>query len=300
MIGGVDVFFMPNIGFGAFSNKCRLVTTVHDLSFLRYPKTFSRKRKLWHFFINPKKICERTDKIIAVSQSTKDDITKFYGIDEKKIQVIYNGLSEKFHPISRNDEKLVKTKEKYDLPYKFILYFGTVEPRKNIAGIIKAFGRLRNFSQKDGKKEFENYYLVIAGEKGWLSGEILNEISRSEFKEAIKVINSVDEEDKEYFYNLASAFMYPSYFEGFGFPPLEAVKCKVPAVISNNSSMPEVLGNNAIMINPDNPDEIFSALKEILTDENLKKYYQDEESPWLSKFNWKSNANSFLKLIKNN
>lgn len=297
MIGGTDIFFMPNIIFGSVSNKCKLITTIHDLSFERYPETFSWKRRWWHLFINPKKMCREADKIIAVSQSSAQDIGSIFGIAKDKIQIIHSGIAEKFRILDRNDSKLIAVKEKYKLPYKFILYLGTIEPRKNIGGIIRAYNQLRQEAINSKNDEILKYKLVIAGSSGWLSQKIFTEIEKSEFKENILTINFVEDADKEYVFNLASLFVYPSFFEGFGFPPLEAMACGVPVIISNNSSLPEVAGAGAIMIDPDKPEEICQAMLEILTNSELRDNLIQKGLAQPKQFNWKKTAEEFLKMI---
>ncbi len=294
LLGGVDVFFMPNIMFGSVSQKTRFVLTVHDVSFERYPETFSRKRRLWHALINSKKLCQRVDKIISVSQSTKDDLISLYEIASEKIQVIHSAVSDVFCVIDRNDEQLIKTKEKYKLPYKFVLYLGTIEPRKNIVAIVRAYNQLQEYAKKYNLEEFTKYKLVIAGEKGWLSSRIFSEIAASPYKNSIRMINFVEDEDKVYVYNLASLFVYTSFFEGFGFPPLEAMKCGVPVITSNNSSIPEVVGDAGIMIDPDKPYEIFQAMREILSSKELQMKLRKEGLERAKQFEWKKTAEKTL------
>lgn len=296
MIGGVDLFFMPNIIFGSVSKKTKLLVTIHDLSFERYPESFSLKRRLWHIFINPKKLCARADTIIAVSESTKNDLLDLYKISPSKIKIIYSGISEKFTVLDRNDEKLVKVKEKYKLPYKFILYLGTVEPRKNIVGILRAYHQLQKGGSADAaQKELLNYKLVIAGSKGWLSGKIFSEIEKSEFRDSISLINFVEDKDKEYVFNLASLFVYPSFFEGFGFPVLEAMRCGVPVITSNVSSLPEIVGSGAIMIDPSKPEEIAEAMKDLLTDKKMRDNLVKKGFEQATHFSWQKTAKEFLK-----
>ena len=301
MAGGVDVVFMPNIIFGSVSRRAKLVLTVHDLSFESHSEYFSRKRRWWHIFINPKRICQRADKIIAVSNSTKNDIANLYKINLNKITAIYSAVSDKFRIISRNDEKLVKIKEKYNLPYKFILSLGTIEPRKNIIGLVKAYNALQKYAQRQAlsaREDILKYKLVIAGESGWANEKIFEEIKKSPYKNNIQIINSVPDEDKEYFYNLASLFVYPSFFEGFGFPPLEALKCGVPVICSNNSSLPEIASDAAIMIDPDKPEEIFCAMKEILMDQNLRENLIQKGLEKSAKFSWKKTAEETLEILR--
>lgn len=298
MIGGTDVVFMPNIIFGSVGKSAKLIITIHDLSFERYPEHFSFKRKLWHIFINPKKICQKAGKIIAVSHSTKRDLINLYKISADKIAVIPSACSDKFRIISRNDPKLILCKEKYSIPYKSIMYLGTIEPRKNIIGLIKAYEQLQFWAEKKNKTEVLKYKLVIAGAKGWLNKKIFDQISSSDFKNKIKLVDFVEDEDKEYVYNLASLFVYPSFFEGFGFPPLEAMKCGLPVIASNNSSLPEIVGKAGILIDPDKPDEIFRAMKEIISNQELKEKLKNLRLDKAKEFNWRKTARKTLEILQ--
>ena len=293
MIGGADLYFMPNIIFGSVSKKIKLIVTMHDLSFEKYPETFSLKKRLWHAFVSPKKICRRADLIIAVSESTKSDLAINYGIDSLKLAAIKSGLSGDFKVISRNDQKLLEIKEKYNLPYKFILYLGTVEPRKNIIGIIRAYNQLRKINDAGLNK----YKLVIAGTSGWKNKKIFDEINKSTFASDIFLPGFIEDEDKPYAYNLASLFVSPSFFEGFGFPPLEAMASGVPVIVSNNSSLPEIVGNAGILIDPDKPDEIFQAIKEVLLNRELREKLREKGLEQAKKFSWLKTAKEFLEII---
>ncbi len=297
MLGGVDMFFMPNINFASFSPETKVLLTVHDLSFERYAETFSWKRRAWHFFINPKGLCQRANRIIAISQSTAADIVELFGVRKEKIRVISNGLSEKFTVLDRNDGNLVRVKEKYSLPYKFILYLGTIEPRKNIVAIIRAYNKLQKKASKQGDEELQKYKLVIAGSEGWLGEEIFSEAKASKYKKNIIFTKFIKEGDKEYVLNLAALFVYPSLFEGFGFPPLEAMACGVPTITSNNSSLPEVVGAGAMMIDADKPDEIFQAMQEILKKSDLRNDLVTKGLAQAKKFTWSKAAGEFLKMI---
>ncbi len=293
MLGGVDIIFMPNINFIANSKKAKLILTIHDLSFEYFPETFSWKRRLWHIFINAPKLAKRADKIIAVSQSTKDDIVKNYQISPTKIEVIYNGISNNFKTVDRNNPKLLEIKEKYELPFNFILFLGTFEPRKNIEGLVEAYEKIRG----EKNKVLDKYKLVIAGSDGWKSKRIKESIQKSKFKKDIILLNFIADKDKVYVYNLATLFVYPSFFEGFGIPPLEAMKCGVDVVASNNSSLPEVVGKGGILIDADRPDEIAIACKEFLLNKKLHEEFSYNKLRQAQKFSWSKSAKMFLKLI---
>ncbi len=294
LIGGVDVFFMPNLNFVALSLKVKLILTVHDLSFEYYPETFSWKRRLWHIFINPQKIIRRADKVLAVSDSTRNDLIGFYKINPAKVETVYNGVGEVFGRIDRNDSRLLKIKEKYALPFNFILFLGTFEPRKNIGGIVRAYERMR----QEGGSQLEKYKLVIAGSEGWKSAKLKREIKKSSLAKDIYQVKFIDEEDKVFVYNLAALFVYPSFFEGFGLPPLEAIKCGVPVIVSDNSSMVETVGEAGILTDAFSADEIALAMKEFLIDKELKKEFYPAGIRQAQKFTWTKAAKKFLEIVK--
>lgn len=294
LIGGVDVFFMPNLNFVALSLKVKLILTVHDLSFEYYPETFSWKRRLWHIFINPQKIIRRADKVLAVSDSTRNDLIGFYKINPAKVETVYNGVGEVFGRIDRNDSRLLKIKEKYALPFNFILFLGTFEPRKNIGGIVRAYERMR----QEGGSQLEKYKLVIAGSEGWKSAKLKREIKKSSLAKDIYQVKFIDEEDKVFVYNLAALFVYPSFFEGFGLPPLEAIKCGVPVIVSDNSSMVETVGEAGILTDAFSADEIALAMKEFLIDKELKNEFYPAGIRQAQKFTWTKAAKKFLEIVK--
>jgi glycosyltransferase involved in cell wall biosynthesis len=292
LLGGVDIFFMPNLNFAAFSSKAKVYVTAHDLSFERYPETFSWKRRLWHSFVNFRALCRRADHIIAVSASTKQDLLEMYRISKQKVSVIPSGISNRFHVMNRNNPLLLKVKERYHLPYRFILYLGTLEPRKNVEAVVQAFGQL----QRSGHVELQKYSLVIAGGKGWKYDQIFREVERSEFRDKILVTGFVEDEDKPALYNLSSLFVYPSFFEGFGFPPLEAAACGVPVVTSNTSAFPEVIDEAGILVDPYQPQEVYQAMREILISKDLRENLSKKGLARSKEFNWHRAAQSVLRL----
>lgn len=294
MIGGADIFFMPNINFIALSKKTKLVLTIHDLSYEIFSETFSMKRRLWHHIINPRKLCQSAKKIIAVSESSKNDIVSRWRIPKEKVDVIYNGISADFEQLDRNNPKLIEIKEKYRLPFNFIFYLGTIEPRKNIPAIVKAYDHLRELNNP----QLDKYKLVIAGAKGWKTKNILSIMRNAKFTDDIIFISNITNEDKAAVYTMASVFVYPSFFEGFGIPVLEAMRCGVPTITSNTSSLPEVVDSGAIMIDPDKPDELYSAMKELLLNREFYADMQQKAMKQAVRFNWKSSARELLKVFE--
>ncbi len=290
MAGGTDVFFAPNINFLSVSKNCRLITTFHDLSYERYPEFFARKTRLWHnWFVNPRRIARKSQKIIAVSESTQKDLKEVYKINPKKIKVIPHGVSDDFKTIDRNNPKLLEIQKKYNLPYKFILYLGNIESRKNIFSLVAAYKLLARKNPEIGKK----YKLVLAGNKSSHCRGAMKE------EKDITFCGYVKRKDRPFIYNLASLFVYPSHFEGFGLPLLEAMACGTPVITSNNSSIPEVVGKAGILVDPNRPEEIVQAVRAVLLEKKLHQTMKERGLKQAKKFSWKKAAEETLKLLTN-
>ncbi len=294
LLGGVDVFFLPNLNFAAFSKKVKVVVTVHDLSFEWFPETFSWKQRVWHYMVNLRGLLRRADKVIAVSHSTMIDVTKRYQVPPEKVVAIPSGVNEMFHPLDRNDVRLIEVQKKYKLPYRFILSLGTLEPRKNLVSLVRAY----EVFHQTAVGEMGKYELVIAGSPGWKCEELLETIRRSPVRHHIHLLGFVDESDKSALYTLSSVFVYPSFYEGFGFPPLEALTCGIPVIASHSASLPEVVGNAGILIDPYRPDEILQALRQVLSDRDLRAALSERALLQKQLFSWKKSAEAFLGLIQ--
>ncbi len=291
ILGGVDVFWSPHFNFTSLSGSesgLKKVITVHDLSFLRYPQFFSGRKNFWHKALGVKKIMKEADMIIAVSENTKNDIIELAGIDAAKIRVIYSGnnLVKKAWP----EEKAKTCLDKLGVSGPFILYVGNIEPRKNISGLIKAYDELRRGG--------ENIDLVLAGAPGWKDAQIYSDWQASPYKDQIKFLGYISQEEKEILYSKAAVFAYPSYYEGFGFPPLEAMTYGAPVVCSNVSSLPEIVAEAAIMINPEKSEELAEAMKMILTDKGLRARLVDSGYERAKIFSWNKTAVEYLALFK--
>ncbi|MDO8659413.1 MAG: glycosyltransferase family 1 protein [Candidatus Parcubacteria bacterium] len=292
LIGGADVFFSPHFLLASLSPDCKRVTTFHDLSYVRFKEFFSWRRNFWHKFQTQLSgRANLSDKIIAVSQSTQKDLVEKYDFPSGKIRIIYSGISDLvFRPPIEDTESF---RIKNDLPDKFILFLGKLEPRKNIPGLIKAFNLLKSSTG------FEDLNLVIVGSPGWLYKNIYREAKASPYKDRIIFKSYVKDEDRKFYYSLASVFVYPSFFEGFGFPPLEAMACGTPVVTSFNSSLPEVVGSGGILIDPQNAVDISTTLKSILTDSSLKNLLIKRGFHRTQNFSWETCAKETLDFLKN-
>ncbi|PJE57578.1 MAG: hypothetical protein COU82_00985 [Candidatus Portnoybacteria bacterium CG10_big_fil_rev_8_21_14_0_10_38_18] len=319
ILKGVDIFLSPHFLLAPTSGQAKNIIIFYDLSFVRFPEFFSLPKLLWHKFVYPQRQAQKADVIVAISESTRKDLVNLYQIDAEKIKVIYPGIDEKFRPINRNDPELLRVRKKYNLPIderSFILYFGTIEPRKNILALIRAFEQIkeeknlpplqiqwRGFEGLVKKEEqgidFSALKLVITGAKGWLYKEVFKKAENSSFGKDIIFTGYIDEEDKPYLYNLAEVFVYPSFFEGFGLPPLESMACGVPTVVSNNSSLPEVVREGAVMIDANNIDELSFAIRKILESRELRNYLAAKGLKRAKQFNWNKTAEEFLEIFKN-
>lgn len=294
LLGGVDIFFMPNINFVPLGKECNFTAAFHDLSFERFPQLFPLKTRIWHFLINPRKLARKAAKIIAVSESTASDLQNIYGVRRENISIIPSGLSEEYRIIDKCDPNLKAVQKKYRLPDRFILTLGTIEPRKNIISLIKAYENWR-----DNALPLAKYKLVLIGKTPSLLDRAIHQyIAKSKYRRDIIQTGYVKSLDKVYLYNLASLFVYPSFFEGFGFPPLEAIASGTPTITSNNSSLPEVVGKAAVLVDPTRPQEIAEAIQAVLSDKKLNNYLVVEGLKRKINFDWEKCARETLVLFQ--
>jgi glycosyltransferase involved in cell wall biosynthesis len=290
LLGGVDVFFAPHFFLAPLSKGCRRVTTFHDLSYLRFPEFFSWRKRMWHRFeMQPSWQARFSDRLIAVSDSTKKDLSDLYHIDPARIASIYSGVASSM--IRPEHDRIERFRQDKHLPQKYVLYMGTLEPRKNIVGIIRAFNLLKEHL------EFKDLNLVIAGSRGWLDDPIIFEVKKSPHHRDIHIIGVVKDEERQYYYAAAAIFLYPSFFEGFGFPPLEAMACGTPVVTSHNSSLPEVAGDAALLVDPHSIGDIAAALRSILTHPKLREHMIERGFIRAREFSWRQSAQKTLEVL---
>jgi len=254
-----DVFhgLSHELPFDIASVKTKKIITIHDLIFLRYPKDYSWFDRNMH----EKKVrfaCKQADTVIAVSEQTKRDIMTFLHVPEKKIQVIYPTIAQSFKDSAISALEIQLTQQKYALPSQFVLYVGSLTQRKNVISLIQAMEILTLDTP-----------LIIVG-KGNLEKELHQYIDNKQLTKKIKLFSSVSDAELQAFYKLASVFVYPSVFEGFGLPIQEAMYSGLPIIAGNNSCFSEAGGKGGLYVNQTNPHELAENIKEVLINENLK------------------------------
>ncbi len=284
----IDVFLGTSFK-GIFDKSFKTVVTVHDMVHEYYPETIPSN--MLRYLRNGLSRClERSHLVIAVSDNTKKDIVKFLGVPNEKVWVIYNGIDEIFRPV-KEENKLKEIRWKYNLPDKFLLYIGAIQPRKNIVGIIKAFKLL--FQDRDF-----DHKLVIGGGTGWKKKDIYTIIKELELKERVVFTPYIPDKDLPYIYNLADVFVFPSFYEGFGFPVLEAMACGVPVVTSDISCLPEIAGDAAVLVNPNLSVDIAEGIRMVISDEEFKKALVERGLKRSREFTWKRCVRETLRALK--
>lgn len=283
----LDLFYSPNLNFTALTKEIPFFLTIHDLAFAHFPEYYTAKQNWWHKILQPKKQCQRAKIIFTPSKNTKLDLVATYNLSSKKIQTIYPGLSPIFSQNSDLEAKKNIVKKKYGLPNHFILFLGTIEPRKNIESIITAFEKV--YSQLPFP-----YYMIIAGAKGWKNAVIYNRANQSPYRDHIKFIGYIQAEEKPALYALASLFIYPSFYEGFGFPVLEAMAMGTPVITSPRSSLPEITAHCAHLIDPNNIRSIEFGILDTLRNPTINKKQNEQAEARSQIFSWQEPAKKIL------
>jgi glycosyltransferase involved in cell wall biosynthesis len=268
-----------------------VIATIHDLAFKRYPETFP-KSDLWklNFLLNV--AVRRADKLIAVSQSTKNDLLRFFPhLSEKKIKVIHHGLDAGFFGTKLSLENIRNVLSRYQLPIAgYVLYVGALQPRKNLARLIEAFNI--------AKPSTPEMQLVLAGEPAWLAHGILAEREKSPYKNDIILTGRVSFEELRALYQGARCFAFPSLYEGFGLPVLEALASALPVLLADNSSLREVGGDAALYFNAFSVNDIAEKLERLWSDQELRSELVARGRKQLQKFSWDKCAQETLDYIQ--
>ncbi len=263
----------------------KVVTVVHDLSFQRYPETVSSKTMSF-LQAGLERSVKRSDRIIAVSRFTKQELMELMGVPEEKIGIVYNAAS-----FSEETIPLEILRDRFGIHGPYLLFVSTIEPRKNLVRLIRAFKNL-----KENKKI--PHQLVLAGGPGWRNEEIYGEAGPLKAKGELIFTGFVSEKEKTTLYQHADALVYPSLYEGFGIPPLEAMHWGCPVVAANTASIPEVVGDAAFLVDPLDEDSIVEGIRKVLTDKELSESLRKKGFEREKLFSWDRSAEDFTKILK--
>jgi len=275
--GKVDVFHTSN--WAQPPTKAVKVSTVHDITPILYPETHTKK-VIQNFTRNVRLVRKECAVVLADSKATKQDLVTHCGFSEDTIKVIYLGVTSEFEPVT-NNVSLRKVKDRYGITGEYLLSVGTQEPRKNLSKVVEAFTKLNPDMQ-----------LVLVGKKGWGSEE------RGVDSKKIIATGFVSDKDLPSLYSNATAFIYPSEYEGFGLPVLEAMACGCPVITSNVSSLPEVAGEAGICVNPHSKEEIMMAIKKVVSDNKIQKQMKEKSLKQAKQFSWEKTAQETLQVYQ--
>ncbi len=284
LAGPADLFHSPDFTLPPLA-AARAVVTVHDLSYLTVPECADPRLRTFLERSVPRAV-RRAQRVLADSASTANDLNRLLGVPAEKISVVSAGIEARFEPV-RDPTCLARVRTRYGLPEHFILGLGTLEPRKNFPALISAYGELQ-------RRVTLPHDLVIVGGPGWLYEGIYAEARRQAAPERIHLPGFVADEDLPALYSLADVFAFPSLYEGFGIPPLEAMACGTPVICAGNSSLPEAVGEAALLVDATDVDALAEGLLALLTDGALRAGLVDAGLKRARRFSWSSAAAALL------
>ncbi|MBZ0317046.1 MAG: glycosyltransferase family 4 protein [Anaerolineae bacterium] len=279
-----DVTFVPahTLPF-VFPGKA--VVTVHDLGYLYFPDAHPSKERRY-LDATTRFSARRATLILADSLATKTDLMSYYAVSEQKIRVVYPGVDESLAPV-HDPAELTRVRAKYGLPEQYLFFLGTLQPRKNIARLVEAFAKCRSSS---GNREVA---LVLGGQKGWLYQE-----AWTSGVEGVILPGYIADEDVATLYSGARALVFPSLYEGFGFPVIEAMRCDTPVLCSNTSSLPELGGEAALLVNPLDTDEIAQGIGRLVENPELRRQLTEKGQIQAQKFSWANAAKQTMHVLE--
>jgi glycosyltransferase involved in cell wall biosynthesis len=284
--GPLDLFHSPDFVLPPV-RRTPAILTVHDLSFMRVPQFFVPGfcRYLEQAV---SRAVKRASHILADSESTRRDLVELLAVEPERTSVIYPGVESRFRPIEDVD-RLERVRARYSLPRRFVLGLGTLQPRKNFDGLIESFARL--LATRGDEPQIADSSLVIVGGRGWMYEETLALPDRLGLGNRVHFPGFVDDDDLPVLYNLASVLAFPSWYEGFGLPVLEAMACRTPVVTASNSSLPETVGEAGLMVDAGDQEALTMELAHLLTDEGLQGRLKAAGQAHARRFTWQAAAN---------
>jgi glycosyltransferase involved in cell wall biosynthesis len=283
-----DLVHIPHLFWMPRNPPCPYVITVHDLleHMYRAHDRSGWKRSL-HFHLT-RRVLKGAARIFAVSKFTKSEIEKLFGIAPEHIEVVYNAIDERFLHGHATESDRQFLAERYQVNYPFLLYAGRISPHKNVVRIIEAFSALKAELEKDGR--YPGLKLIIIGDELSKHPDLRRTVIRGCVQNDVRFLGFIPIEVLRIFYDAAKIFVFPSLYEGFGLPPLEAMAHGTPVLASNTSSLPEVVGQAAVLVNPENVFEIMRALHRVLIDQGLREKLKRRSYEQAKKFSWDASA----------
>jgi glycosyltransferase involved in cell wall biosynthesis len=287
----IDLFHgLDQSGIPFFFKTRRSVVTIHDVIPLVLPWAFPRRHR-WVLTAALARVRRQADVVIVPSAAAAEDVVRYLNMDRQRITVIPMGCEARFQPIV-NVARMVQLRQRYVLPERYVLFVGTLEPRKNIALLLQAFSRLL------AERSQDDLQLVVAGGKGWGDGRLIATMERLNIRRRVIFTGFVEDEDLPDLYRGAQMFVYPSLYEGFGLPVLEAMACGTPVITSNRSSLPEVAGDAALLIDPTRPDDLAAAMFAIMSNGALHEELRWKGLARAKEFTWEAVARKTMEVYR--
>jgi glycosyltransferase involved in cell wall biosynthesis len=282
----IDVCFFTNFVL-SIAATCPMVLTIHDLSFRLFPRTHSLRNVIWARSLVPVST-RRSRHIIAVSNNTKLDLVRLMNVPSQKVSVVHEGAPEEYNPVAQEEDD--EAIGHYGIIKPYVLFVGTLEPRKNLNFLIRSFDQVA--------KARPDVHLVLAGRRGWMAQSIFDELERRDLLGRVHITGYVRDRYLPALYRQAAAFVYPSLYEGFGLPPLEAMASGTPVIVSRSSSLPEVVGEAGLYVNPLDTNELAQAIDNILSDPGLAADLRKKGLERATMFSWKKAAEQTLAILR--
>jgi glycosyltransferase involved in cell wall biosynthesis len=274
---GIDLFHAPHYVLPPLT-PCKSVVTIHDCIHLRFPQYLPNRLAYVYARSSMWVATHRASRVMTVSETSKRDILRYFHVPDTKIDVIYNAIDERLlEPPSETE--IAQVRERYQLNAPFVLYAGNIKPHKNLERLIEAFNTLR-------RGALENVKLLIIGDEISKYATLRRAVQRHKLHKHVRFFGFVSDKTLASLYHLASVFVFPSLYEGFGLPPLEAMAAGTPVITSNVSSLPEVVGDAALLIDPYEPDEIAAAMRRVLTEPGLREEMRARGLARVNQFSW--------------
>ena len=277
---GIDLLHAPGYVMPRIC-PCPALVTVYDVIAIKFPELCKRTNALHYGLMLPRTL-RRAARILAASERTRDDLVALLDADPERIEVVYPGVDEAFQPVE-DPERLAEVRTRLGLPERFILFVGNIEPKKNLPTLIRAFALLKRHRRIPHR-------LVIAGKKGWKCGDVFRAVRDEGLESEVIFPGYVPLENLPALYSMAELFAFPSLYEGFGLPPLEAMACGTPVVASNAGALPEVLGDAALQVDPLDVDALQKVIHKILTNQFLRRHLSEAGRKRAARFTWAENA----------